>query len=445
VLGTQLDRDFQSWQSANAVAGLVAALVLAPAVVLVGLRLLQATPIGRGLVDRWVVLRLALGNVLRAPARSAWSVLLLSIGLLMFVTADTLRNSLLSGVEGWIDRTVYSDLLVASPGRLFLMEVQPLNESLAQRIDSVPGVRVDDGRGAMGIRYVTVRYAERDITLKAFDRPHASLPRLPFDLRREYALKYGGDIFASPRPAALVSENFVRHFGKRPGDVLTLDSPSGPLRLDVIGVVTDFASPMGVVYVSRELYRSYWQDPLISVFSVMVRPGASVAQVADTIDTTLGGAGGLHATNQQELRRQTRAILNESFAYTYAIEAAALIAAMFGIANSMITAVLARQRELGVLRALGMPRPALLRLIVLEALCLALPAALATVVLGSLLGYLCLAGVLSALMGWTIDFQASPWMFGTTLAMGAITGSVASAIAAWKSASVQLSEALITY
>jgi putative ABC transport system permease protein len=445
VLATRLDRDAQVWQTANAVVGLVAALVLAPTAVIAGLRLLQGTRIGRGLIDRRVVLRLGVGNVLRAPGRSAWSVLLLSIGLLMFVTADTLRHSLLTSVEGWIDRTVYSDLLVASPGSLFMMEVQPLNEALARDLDAIAGVRVDEGRGAMGIRYVTIRYAGRDVTLKAFDRPHASLPRLPFDMRSDYPLNRGGDIFGSPRPAALVSENFVKHFGKRPGDGLTLDSPAGPLKVEIIGVVTDYASPDGVIYLSRDLYRAYWHDPLISVFSVMVQPGVEVTRVANAIETKLGGAKGLHATNHHELRQQTREILNESFAYTYAIEAATLVAAIFGIMNSMITAVLARQRELAVLRALGMSRLALLRMIVCEGLCLSIPAAFAAMVLGSLLGYLCLAGVLSALMGWTIEFQASPWMLGATLAMGVLSGSAASAIAAWKSANVKLSEALITY
>lgn len=445
VLATRLDRDIQAWQTANAVVGLVAALVLAPTAVIGGLRLLRRTRVGRSLVDRRVVLRLGVGHVLRAPGRSAWSVLLLSIGLLMFVTVDTLRHSLLTSVEGWIDRTVYSDLLVASPGTLFMMEVQPLNEALARDIDAVAGVRVDEGHGAMGIRFVTIRYAGRNITLKAFDRPHASLPRLPFDLRSDYPLSQGGDIFASTRPAALVSENFVKHFGKRTGDRLTLDSPAGLLTLEVIGVVTDYASPDGVIYLSRDLYRAYWHDSLITVFSVMVQPGVAVAQVANAIETTLGRAKGLHATNQRELRQQTREILNDSFAYTYAIEAATLIAAILGIMNSMITAVHARQRELAVLRALGMSRPALLRMILCEGLCLAVPAALVVLVLGSLLGYLCLAGVVSAMMGWTLEFQPSPWILGATLALGALSGSAASAIAACKSANVRLSAALTTY
>jgi ABC-type lipoprotein release transport system permease subunit len=283
-----------------------------------------------------------------------------------------------------IDRTVFSDLLVAAPGSLFNMEVQPLNEAIASDIDAIPGVRVDDGRGAMGVRYVNIRYAEREVTLKAFDRPHASLARLPFDLRTDYALYRNGDIFSGARTSVLVSENFVKHFGKRPGDELTLESPTGPLRAEIIGVVTDYASPDGVIYLARDLYRAYWHDPLVSVFSVMVQPGVQPRHVANAIDATLGRGKGLRTTNQHELRQQSHDILNESFAYTYAIEGATLAAAIFGIMNSMINAILARQRELAVLRAIGMSRIAVFRMIVSEGLWLAVPAGLAAVVLGSL-------------------------------------------------------------
>jgi putative ABC transport system permease protein len=442
VVILRLDRDLQTWQSVNAAVGLLAALLLQPWLAIAGLRRLRRTLVGQRGMDRWPVLRLAVGNVLRAPTRSAWNVLLLSIGLLMFVAVDTLHHSLLSSIEGWLDRTVYSDLLVASPGRLFTMEVQPLSEDLAPRIDAVAGVRVDDARGAMAIRYATVRYAGRDLTVKAFDRPHASLTRLPFDLRSDHGLIRGGNIFDGSRPAALVSENFVRHFGKRPGDRLTLDSPPGPLELDIIGVVTDFASPDGVVYLTRDLYRTYWHDRLVSVYSVMVVPGVPLRRVAEAIEASVGGARGVQVTNNRQLRQQTSDILNESFAYTRAIEAAALIAAVFGIMNSMMTAVLARQREVAVLRAIGLSRPRVLAMVVCEGLCLAMPAALGAALLGGLLGYLCLAGVLSALMGWTLQFHVSPWTLTTTLLLGVISGSAASAAAAWRCAKLQVSDAL---
>jgi len=63
--------------------------LLQPWLVIAGLRLMQRTRIGRRCFDRWLALRLAIGNVLRSPARSAWNVLLLSIGLLMFVPPFT--------------------------------------------------------------------------------------------------------------------------------------------------------------------------------------------------------------------------------------------------------------------------------------------------------------------------------------------------------------------
>jgi putative ABC transport system permease protein len=445
VVAARLDRDAPEWQTVNTGIGLVAALALVPFAVMAILRLLHGSRAGRRLVDRRALLRLAVGNVLRAPVRTASNSLLLAVGLLLFVTAATLHQSFLASVGGWLDRTVPSDLLVASPGRLFMMEVQPLHESLARDIDAIAGVRLDQGRGAVGIRYASTHYAGQEVTLKAFDRPHPWLARLPFDLRSDYPLRRGGDIFADPRPAVLVSENFVRHFGRQTGDELTLDSPTGPLRAEIIGVVTDYASPQGVIYLPRELYRRYWQDPLVSFFSVMVRPGTEVAAVAATIDRTLGSTKGLRATDNRELRGQMRAILGESFAYTHAIEAAALIAAIVGIMNSTMTAVFARRRELAVLRAVGMTRPMLLRMVICESLCQAAPAALVAALLGSLLAYLCLGGVLSALLGWTLEYHASPWTLAAALILGVLAGGVAGGLTAWRCANLEIGTALAAH
>jgi ABC-type antimicrobial peptide transport system permease subunit len=59
--------------------------------------------------------------------------------------------------------------------------------------------------------------------------------------------------------------------------------------------------------------------------------------------------------------------------------------------------------------------------------------------------WLCLGGVLSALLGWTLEFHASLWTLGGTLVLGVLAGGMASVLAAWRSAKVQITEALVTY
>lgn len=59
----------------------------------------------------------------------------------------------------------------------------------------------------------------------------------------------------------IVSENFVRNLGKQVGDVLTLETPSGPLAIRIAGVTRDFLSPRGTIEMSRDLYRRLWGIP----------------------------------------------------------------------------------------------------------------------------------------------------------------------------------------
>ena len=442
VLTTRIDRELPALQTANAGLGLLAAVLVAPGLVLLSLSLARRSRPGRSLVDRAPLLRLALGSLLRMPARTGWNALVLSIGLLMFVTAVTLHHSLQTSIENWLDRILFSDLLVASPGRLFLSEVQPLHESVGRQIDSIPGVDVVEGRGAMGIRYVTLPFENHEIVVKAFDRPRAAAGRLPFDLRTAYPVRYGGNVFDTERPTALVSENFAKHFKKRPGDTLNLDSPSGPIAFEIIGIVTDYASPEGVVYLSRDLYKARWMDPLVSFFAVSVKPQVAVSEVYDNINQTLGAMNGIYATNNRELREQMREILAESFSYTYAIEGAALLVGLLGIMSSMVTTVLVRARELAMLRTLGMSRNALRAMVVTEAVCQTIPTSIIAVALGFFLAYLGLHGILSAVLGWTLEFHVSALTFFATIAIGLTTGACASALAAYQSARPSIGEAL---
>ena len=57
-----------------------------------------------------------------------------------------------------------------------------------------------------------------------------------------------------------------------------------------------------------------------------------------------------------EIRRASLAIFDRSFAVTYALEAVAVLVGLFGLSSSVGAIVLARRREFGMLRHLGMTR-----------------------------------------------------------------------------------------
>lgn len=195
----------------------------------------------------------------------------------------------------------------------------------------------------------------------------------------------------------------------------------------VLGVFFDYATDGGKIVIDRSLYQQWWRDDGVTVFPVYVEPGANPEQVRLAILETLAedSPGSLLPTvlSNAELRRDILRIFDRTFTLTYVLEAIAVIIAMLGIINTLVTSVVERRRELATLQALGGSRGQITALILWEAGYLGL---LGTAM--GLFGGLALAWILIRVInrqsfGWTIQFSW-PWGLMAEVAVLALVASL---------------------
>src|SRR4051812_50164373 len=86
----------------------------------------------------------------------------------------------------------------------------------------------------------------------------------------------------------------------------------------------------------------------------------------------LPGSAEIDLASPPEIREVSLKIFDRSFAVTYAMEALAVLVGLFGLSSSLGAIVLARRRELGVLRHLGLTRGQLRAMLAAEGGLLAL-------------------------------------------------------------------------
>jgi putative ABC transport system permease protein len=101
-----------------------------------------------------------------------------------------------------------------------------------------------------------------------------------------------------------------------------------------------------------------------------------------------------------EIRRLSLRIFDRSFAVTYAMEAVAVLVGMFGLSSSLGALVLARRREFGMLRHLGLTRGQIGAMLAAEGALLALLGALAGLVVG---------GAISLVLVYVVNRQSFNW------------------------------------
>ena len=387
--------------------------------------------------------RLSSENLLKNASRTGSNIMTLMVGLMLVIVLSLMNGSIKYSLTSWFDKTLAADLVISSSGKLLTFQVQPLHEDLKARIDALPGVDVSaDGIGSSGIRYVKQNYEHKVLAIKAFDPPHPRLQPTQFDITDGNPEQVIHEFFSSSEKLILVSQNFVLKFKKKKGDSILLNTPTGPQTFRIIGVITEFTNPEGVFYLSRKIYKKYWNDNLISGFFVMAKPGVSPIAIRTALDQTLGKQIGLMATLNTELATQARQLVDESFTYTKAIEWSALIVGLFGHFNTLMVSVLERKRELGILRAIGMSQKQLMGMIISEALIQGSLGGLVAVSIGVFVTYFWVIGTLSSLMGWVLKFSL-PWDAVTrTLLFGVAVGILAGILPARKVAALEIRDAL---
>ena len=130
------------------------------------------------------------------------------------------------------------------------------------------------------------------------------------------------------------------------------------------------------------------------------------------------------------------------FALTRVLELVTMVIAVLSVVNTLMTAILDRMREIGVLRAIGMVRGQLARMVVVESTALAVVAAVVGLAVGTVNGWLILHVVQAQDNGWDLP-MALPWSSLATYALAVVAvGCLAALYPARMAGRVEVKEAL---
>ena len=396
---------------------------------------------------RTPIFRLAQDNLLRSRRRTATTIMALMVGLFLVMLIATVRASFQDTLVSWLSEVMVADVLVTSSGKTISAEVQPIREEVEAQVLAVPGVR-DPGRGR-GVSSRILQFTSEGLTytLKAFDEPGDWVEYRNFKIKDRDRVEAGRELFDREanrkEPRVIVSDNyFLKHPETKVGDLLELDTPSGRTAFRIIAVCVDYASPNGVFYVNRDVYKRYWKDSLVTGFAISLAPGADLEKVRAEIATKVGRKYNLVAYSNAEMRTEMRTAIDESFAYTRAVEGAALLVALLGLLNTLLISILERTREIGVLRAVGSSRRQIFRMILGEAVIQGGFGAIVAVAIGGAVAKLWIENSLAYALGWMIDFSVPFTSILSTVGVGIFVSALAGVYPSKRASNLPIVEAL---
>ena len=360
------------------------------------LRPLAARPIAR------VPALLAVRHVHGAPGEAATALCGIVASTALMIAMATMVTSFRGAVDGWLGQVLGGDLYLRTVGGAGFAE--PMQATLA----ATPGVRRLD-------------FSRQLPLLIAPDRPAVALIARPVTSDDPLVRP----IESAPVPPGAtpvwVSEPAQRLYGWDPGEAITLPV-IGHVR--VAGVWRDYARQAGAVVIRRSDYRRLTGDGTADEASATLLPGADPGAIGRALLARVPALRGqVEVAEPAALRRFALQLFDRSFAVTYLLEAVAILVGLAGVAATMSAQTVARAREFGMLRHLGVARGQITHMLAAEGTILGLIGGVAGVALGLVLGQVLIHVINPQSFNWTMDTRV-PW--GTLLGVvAALAGAAA--------------------
>ena len=356
---------------------------------------------------RGVPALLAIRHLHGAPGEAATALCGIVASTALMIAMATMVTSFRGAVDHWLEQVLGADLyLRAGAGASF-------DPATRERLAATPGV-------------ARLAFSRQLPLTIAADRPPISLIARPERGGRDPLLVL---IDRAPRlPAAAllawVSEPAQRLYGWDPGDTITLPI-AGRTRFTVAGVWRDYGRQAGAVLIDDADYQRLTGDEGRDEAAATLVPGSDAAAVAEAMAARLPVTlrGQVETARPTALRRLALTLFDRSFAVTYLLEAVAILVGLAGVAATMSAQTIAREREFGMLRHLGLTRRQLSAMLATEGATVGLTGAIAGIGLGLVLAQVLIHVVNPQSFNWTMTTRVP---VGTLLGVGAaLTGAAA--------------------
>ena len=312
-----------------------------------------------------VVGNLATENSLRNPRRTAATASALMIGLALVTTMSILGASINKSIDVGVKKEFTSDYLVSNAVG------QPFSAGIAKDIAKVDGV------GATAATQWT-SFKVKGSTLNASAGDADEINAI-FDLTYLHGTKTLG-----PGEIAL-NEDKAAKYDVKVGDTLTLQFASGPLKAKVAGIYKK-TYVVGSAMIPFSTVTDARLKRIDSNISVNAAPGVDKVALGKKIEAVTKPFPTVTVQNQKEFADAQRSQVNQLLYLIYALLGLAIIIAALGIVNTLALSVIERTREVGLLRAVGLSRRQLRRMVRLEAIAIAVLGAVLGVAMGLVFG-----------------------------------------------------------
>ncbi|MFB7918614.1 ABC transporter permease [Streptomyces sp. NPDC056061] len=311
--------------------------------------------------------KLAAQNAVRNPRRTGATASALAIGLTLVTGISVLGVTLGRSVDRMTTDNIKADYMVsmANGGSLDASALKAL-----EKADGVAAVSPrQDAWPKVGDDHVAVSGVTADALSELFVVKTVS-----------------GSIDSITKGELAVSESTAKKNNWKTGDTLPVvfdDDKKGELKVGAVYEDNEFLSS---AVLSKDILAPH--TPYADIREVWLKmDGGQSAASEKAVVKALGDNPAMSIIDRQGIRDMFGGFVNTALNIMYGLLAMALIIAVLGVVNTLAMSVFERQQEIGMLRAIGLDRRRVKRMIRLEAVVISVFGAVVGIVLGTFLAW----------------------------------------------------------
>jgi putative ABC transport system permease protein len=326
--------------------------------------------------------RLARDNSRRNPQRTASTAAALMIGLALVTLVATLAAGIVQTFRGAVDdlwKDSESDYGITAQNNF-----QPIPIAAADAAAKAPGVE-----SVMNVRTGEVLAIDKAIFATAVDPTARENIALEWKDGSQDVLANLGD------DGAFVDDGYAEDNDLEVGSLIGLTFPNGSAELMTVEGIFDppaGGSPFGNVTISTAVWDRHVEQPR-NLYSFVAMRGDVSDENTRVLEEALDDFPNAKVQTREEFIDNQISALNAVLNILYVLLALSILVSLFGIVNTLVLTVFERTREIGMLRAIGMTRRQIRRMIRHESIITALIGAAIGIVLGIVLAALLIARV----------------------------------------------------
>jgi len=361
--------------------------------------------------------RLAVRGVSDSLSRTGVATAALAVAVATVMSIGIMIGSFRESLIVWLDRTITADLFVAVDPET-TTDVETALTALAARPDI-------EGFNRQRVARVTTTAGSLDLRAQS-----AGPEGYGIDLS-EPAGATAESLLVEDR-ALLVAEPLAYRLGLAPGDSLEIATASGLVSFRVAGIHRDYDSgSRSELFMALDSYRRWFGDEELTSVGVYFTAGADETTVTAAIRAALGldRRAGIRSTAR--IREASLLIFDRTFQVTEVLRLLAGVVAFLGVLSALMALALERERELAVLRSLGLSIRDLFGQNLAQTSLLGLTAGLAALPLGTALAWMLVHVINRRSFGWTMDFVVAPGPLLAGLVMAIAAALLAGIYPSW--------------